>query len=723
MAKYKKLLWLEIGGVIVFIFLAVALFGLMKIAQIAKDLPNPRQFIDSRQVSQSSKIYDRTGETLLYEIYDEEKRTVILFEEIPEYAKNATIAIEDKNFYSHQAFDWRAIIRAFIINVQKGRVVQGGSTITQQLAKNAFLSSEQTINRKLKELILAYWIERYYSKDEILNLYLNQISYGSNAYGIEAASQSFFSKSAKDLNLAESALLAALPKAPTYYSPWGAHTSELMQRKDYVLKQMLELGFIDNEEYERSKLFAFQFSSQRIGKIKAPHFVMMVKDYLASKYGEEFLKRGGLKITTTLDWEVQQIAEQVVKEGADRNEELYKGNNAALVAQNPKTGEVLALVGSRDYFDTKNEGNFNVAAQGLRQPGSAFKPFGYITAFKKGLTLDTIVFDLATEFVPNNTKCPLLVNFNNDEKECYHPENFDHKFRGPINLKEALAQSINVPAVKILYIAGLENTIKTARSFGITTLRDPSFYGLSLVLGGGEVKLIDLVNAYSVFSQDGVKHNQKIVLKIEDESNNVIESVFNQATQAIEPRYAQMINDILSDNEARKPLYSGSFNLTVFNDRQVALKTGTTNDYRDAWTIGYTPYLTVGVWAGNNHQEPMQKNAGSILAALPIWNDFMKKVLDKYPNETFNNQYISKIENNNYLDTSTSTAELIESNEGELKPMLNGNYIGFSGEIHNILHYIDKNNILGQIPQNPQNDSQYQNWEFPVQLWLQSLPG
>lgn len=723
MIKHKKLLWLEIFGAIVFIFLAVSLFGLMKIAQIAKSLPNPQQFIDSRQVSQSSKIYDRTGEVLLYEIYDEEKRTVIPFKEIPDYAKNATIAIEDKNFYSHQAFDWRAIIRAFIVNIQKGRVVQGGSTITQQLAKNAFLSSEQTINRKLKELILAYWIEKYYSKDEILNLYLNQISYGSNAYGIEAASQAFFSKSAKDLNLAESALLAALPKAPTYYSPWGTHSNELMQRKDYVLKQMLELNFIDSEEYERAKLFAFQFSGQRIGKIKAPHFVMMVKDYLANKYGEEFLKKGGFKIITTLDWETQQIAEKVVKEGADRNEELYKGNNAALVAQNPKTGEVLALVGSRDYFDTKNEGNFNVAAQGLRQPGSAFKPFGYITAFKKGLTLDTIVFDLATEFVPNNQKCPLLVDFNNDNNECYHPENFDHKFRGPISLRESLAQSINVPAVKILYIAGLENTIKTAKSFGITTLGDSSLYGLSLVLGGGEVKLIDLVNAYSVFSQDGVKHNQKIVLKIEDESNDIIESVFDQATQVIEPKYAQMINDILSDNEARKPLYSGSYNLTVFNDRQVALKTGTTNDYRDAWTIGYTPYLTVGVWAGNNHQEPMQKNAGSILAALPIWNAFMKEVLNKYPIETFNNQYISKIENNNFIDTSTSTAELIESNEGELKPMLNGNYISSNGEIHNILHYIDKNNVLGATPQNPQNDSQYPNWEFPVQLWLQSLPG
>jgi 1A family penicillin-binding protein len=697
MLKFKNKFFFLKTTVVLLLILGGITFGIItKVSQMAKELPDPKQF-SSRQVSQSSKIYDRTGEVLLYEIYNEEKRTVVPLEEIPDYIKKAAIAVEDKNFYSHPAFDWRAMTRAFFVNLLKGRVVQGGSTITQQLAKNAFLTSERTFERKIKELILAYWIEQRYSKDEILGLYLNQISYGSNAYGIEAASRIYFNKPAKELNLAEAALLASLPKAPTYYSPWGIHKDELLQRKDYTLKQMLELGFIDDEEFVRAQKFSFKFSEPTLGSIKAPHFVMLVKDYLANKYGEDFLEKGGLKITTTLDYEMQKIAERVVLEGATHNEELYKGKNAALIAQDPKTGEVLAMVGSRNYFDSKNEGNFNVAVQGLRQPGSAFKPFAYLTAFKKGYLPETVVFDAPTEFVPNNQNCPAIVNFSNENEECYHPQNFDGYFRGPVSLRNALAQSINVPAVKVLYLAGLDDTIKTAKDMGITTLKDSAFYGLSLVLGGGEVKLIDLINAYSVFSQEGVRHNQKIVLKIEDSGGKEIESSPDQAVQIFEPQYVQMVNDILSDQEARRPLYGGSFNLTVFEDRQVALKTGTTNDYRDAWTIGYTPYLVAGVWAGNNHQEPMQKNAGSILAALPIWNAFMQETLPMYPAETFNKG--------------------VETNLSEIqKPMLNGQY-GY--DIHDILYYIDKNNPLGPIPQNPYDDSQFKNWETSAQIWWQ----
>ena len=698
-SKNKKF-FLKTSAVLLLIILGAGFWTITKISEIARGLPDPKQF-SSRQVSQSSKIYDRTGEILLYEIYNEEKRTVIPFEEIPEYAKQASISIEDKNFYSHGGFSVTSIIKGAIIEPLTGQRdrARGGSTITQQLAKNAFLTSERTIERKIKELILSYWIEQRYSKDEILGLYFNQIPYGSNAYGIESASQIYFNKSAKELNLAEAALLASLPKAPTYYSPWGIHKEELLQRKDYVLKQMLDLGFIDDEEFERARKFNLKFSEPTLGSIKAPHFIIMVKDYLANKYGEDFLEKGGLKIITTLDYETQQIAERVVSEGASRNEELYKGKNAALVAQDPKTGEIIALVGSRDYFDSKNEGNFNVAVQGLRQPGSAFKPFAYLTAFGKGYLPETVVFDAPTEFVPNNPKCPAIVNFSNEDKDCYHPQNFDHYFRGPINLRNALAQSINVPAVKILYLAGLENTIKTAKDAGITTLRDPNFYGLSLVLGGGEVKLIDLVNAYSVFSQDGIRHNQKIVLKIEDAKGNIIESSSDQAVQVFEPQYVQMLNDILSDEDARRPLYSGSFGLTIFEDRQVAMKTGTTNDYRDAWTMGYAPYLAVGVWAGNNHQEPMEKNAGSILAALPIWNAFMKEALLKYPVETFN-----KPPETNLLEI--------------LKPMINGQYY-INGIINDILYYVDKNDPLGPIPQNPNNDPQFINWEISTQAWWQ----
>ncbi|MEK7553168.1 MAG: transglycosylase domain-containing protein [Patescibacteria group bacterium] len=698
-SKNKKF-FLKTSAVLLLIILGAGFWTITKISEIARGLPDPKQF-SSRQVSQSSKIYDRTGEVLLYEIYNEEKRTVIPFEEIPEYAKQASISIEDKNFYNHGGFSVTSIIKGAIIEPLTGQRdrARGGSTITQQLAKNAFLTSERTIERKIKELILSYWIEQRYSKDEILGLYFNQIPYGSNAYGIESASQIYFNKSAKELNLAEAALLASLPKAPTYYSPWGIHKEELLQRKDYVLKQMLDLGFIDDEEFERARTFNFKFSEPTLGSIKAPHFIIMVKDYLANKYGEDFLEKGGLKIITTLDYETQKIAERVVLEGANRNEELYRGKNAALVAQDPKTGEIIALVGSRDYFDSKNEGNFNVAVQGLRQPGSVFKPFAYLTAFGKGYLPETVVFDAPTEFVPNNPKCPAIVNFSNEDKDCYHPQNFDHYFRGPINLRNALAQSINVPAVKILYLAGLENTIKTAKDAGITTLRDPNFYGLSLVLGGGEVKLIDLVNAYSVFSQDGIRHNQKIVLKIEDVKRNVIESSSDQAVQVFEPQYVQMLNDILSDEDARRPLYSGSFGLTIFEDRQVAMKTGTTNDYRDAWTMGYAPYLAVGVWAGNNHQEPMEKNAGSILAALPIWNAFMKEALLKYPVETFN-----KPPETNLLEIS--------------KPMINGQYY-INGIINDILYYVDKNDPLGPIPQNPNNDPQFINWEISTQAWWQ----
>ncbi len=689
-------MWLKIIGALTLLFLALTLFVLAKVAKIAKELPDPGQFVANRKINQSSKIYDRSGEILLYEIYDEEKRTIIPFEEIPEQIKQATISLEDKNFYTHPAFDWRAILRAMVINFLKGRVVQGGSTITQQLAKNAFLASEKTFERKLKELILSYWIEKKYSKDEILGLYLNTISYGANAYGVETASLMYLGKSAKDLNIAEAALLSGLPKAPTYYSPYGSHLDDLINRKDYALGQMKEMGFIDEEEFERAKKYEFKFIPQNLGLIKAPHFVMMAKEYLANKYGEDFLKKGGLKITTTLDWNMQQEAEIAIKEGAERNEKLYNGKNAALVAQDPKTGQILALMGSRDYFDIKNEGNFNVAASGLRQPGSSFKPFAYLTAFKKGYLPETIVFDAPTEFVPNNPNCPTIVNYSSPQlTDCYHPENYDKKFRGPINLRNALSQSINIPAVKILYLAGVEDTVKTAQELGITTLADPWRYGLSLVLGGGEIKLTDMVNAYSVFAQEGVKHEQKLILKIEDAYGNEIESFSSAATQVVEPQYIRMLNDILSDEEARRPFLGGSFELTTFPDKQIALKTGTSDDKRDAWTIGYTPSLVVGVWAGNNRQEPMQ--AGSVLAALPIWSAFLAKTLINYPTEIFNKPAIDpKIE----------------------KAMINGEYILPDGQIHDILYFVNKNDPLGPAPLNQESDPQFKNWESATQEWL-----
>ncbi|TSC66968.1 MAG: penicillin-binding protein, partial [Parcubacteria group bacterium Gr01-1014_73] len=469
--RFKKILFI----LVIFGFLGI-LAGVTFIFYIWQTLPPPT-LIEERRVAESTKIYDRTGEILLYEIHGEERRTIIPLAEIPEIVRRATIAVEDAGFYDHPAFDWKSIIRAFLANLKQGQIVQGGSTITQQLAKNAFLTSERTLTRKIKELVLAFELERNFTKDQILELYLNQIPYGSNAYGIESASQIYFEKSVADLNLAEVTILASLPKAPSFYSPWGKNKEALFERQIYVLAQMLQAGFITEKVQKEAVETKISFSKPLQG-IRAPHFVMMVQDYLVRQYGENFVRVNGLKVITTLAWPLQQLAEQAVAEGAARNTELYQGKNAALVAQDSNTGQILALVGSKDYFDTENDGNFNVAAQGLRQPGSAIKPFVYAAAFRKGYTPETMVFDLATEF--DTTGQP---------EKSYKPVNYDGEFRGPLTLRKALGQSVNVPAVKVLYLVGLDEALRTARDFGLSTLRERSRYGLSLVLGGGEVKL------------------------------------------------------------------------------------------------------------------------------------------------------------------------------------------------------------------------------------------
>ena len=686
----KKASFLIIGLII------LGAFGSGGILFLAtRDLPNP-ELLENRSVSQSTKIYDRTGETLLYEIHGEEKRTIIGFNDVSDYLKKATLVTEDKDFYKHSAFDWKSTIRAFFVNLIRGKISQGGSTITQQLAKNAFLSPERTLIRKIKELILAFQLEKKYSKNEIFELYINQIPYGANSYGIEAASQTYFKKSAQDLTLAEAALLASLPKAPSYYSPWGLHVDELLARKNSILEKMQTADFISEEEKEKAKKYAFVFAPQNTG-IKAPHFVIAAQEYLNGKYGEDDVRTAGLKVMTTLDWNMQQIAEKVALEGAKRNEELYKGTNAALVAQDAATGQILTMVGSRDYFDENIEGKFNVVTQGLRQPGSAIKPFVYLAALKKGFTPNTVLFDVPTEFTSNNPNCPANVDFHNESAECYHPENFDEKFRGPVTLREGLAQSINVPSVKILYLAGIDEFLKFIKTLGIETLTERSRYGLSLVLGGGEIKMIDLVEAYSVLAQNGVKHKQSLILEIKDNKNKLLEEYKDQSEPAADPRYIKLINDILSDREARSPLFTRSLYLTVFDNQEVALKTGTTNDYKDAWAFGYTPSLVVGVWAGNNDNQPMQKQGSSLLAAVPIWNAFMKEILKDRPTETF------------------LKPDPIETE----KPILRGEY----PEIHTILYYINKKDPAGPAPKNPTTDPQFSNWEESIQEWIKNNPG
>lgn len=678
--KRRKPLLITAGGIL--FFASIFIFVLIK------DLPNAT-LIASRQVSESTKIYDRTGSVLLYEIHGEEKRTIIPFEEIPDYAKQATIAIEDENFYNHGAIDWRGIARAVFVNLLQGRLSQGGSTITQQLAKKAFLTDAKTITRKLKEVFLAIKLEQEYTKDEILNLYLNQIPYGSNAYGVQAASKTFFDKDAKNLTLAESALLVALPQAPSYYSPYGRHIADLMDRKNTVLEKMFLLGFITQEEKGASQKVKLEFSPD-LTTIKAPHFSIMVQDYLNNHYGEDYVRTAGLKVITTLDWNLQQIAEKSVLDGAIRNEELYKGKNASLIAQDANTGQILSLVGSKDYFDIENDGNFNVAVQGLRQPGSTIKPFAYIAAFKKGYTPDTIVFDTETEF-----------DTTGEPEKSYKPENFDGKFRGPVTLRKALSQSVNIPSIKVLYLAGMDNVLKLAQSFGITTLTERSRYGLSLVLGGGEAKLIDMVNAYSVFAQEGIRHTQSFILSVSAQGKT-LEEYSDEPINVIEPQYVRMINDILSDVESRSALFQSSIGLTVFPNQEVALKTGTTNDYRDAWAIGYTKSLVVGVWAGNNDNTPMQEHGSSILAAVPVWSSFMRQALQDRPTDTF-----------------TQPDPIIVS-----KPMLKGQYlVTYTADgqqypqVHDILYYVNKNDPLGPDPEDPQQDSQFTNWEDPVIAW------
>lgn len=661
---------------------------------IIRTLPTTDEIIQ-RQLIESTKIYDRTGENLLYEIHGEEKRTTIPFEQIPDVMKEATISIEDNSFYNHPAFDWRGILRAVFVDITTGTRAQGASTITQQLAKTAFLTSEKTIIRKVKELALAWRLEKYYTKDQILNLYLNQVPYGGNIYGIEVASQTYFDHNAEELSLGESAMLAALTRAPSYYSPWGSHADELEDRRKLVLKRMLDLGYIDEAQYTIASNNKPKVISKAASSIKALHFVFYVQDYLREKYGEDALEIGGLRVITTLDLDLQQAAELAIKNGVKRNSKLYGGENAAMVAEDPTTGQVLAMVGSKDYFadpvpkgcapgkDCKFEGNFNVATQGQRQPGSALKPFVYMTLFQQGLLPETILWDVPTEFAAGRSDCPIDINFNNKNTRCYHPQNFDGKFRGPVMAKEALAQSINVPAVKALYLAGLKNVLDNFSAFGVTTLNDPNRFGLSLTLGGGEVKLTELVGAYSVLANDGIYHKQVVVLRVEDKNGNVLEEYKDNNKRVVDANYPRLINDILSDVNLRAPLYSTSIGLTMVPGHQVALKTGTTNDYKDAWTIGFTPNLVAGIWVGNNNQEPLTSKGGSVLAAVPIWHEFITKALVNKPLVTFPKP----------------------NQESSSNPIVRGELV--QGEYHEILYYLNR-----------VNDPQFNNWEEGVKRWL-----
>ena len=676
-------LWLSVIGTI----LLLSLF-----LYLQRTLPDPES-IATRKVGESTKIYDRTGQVLLYDIHGEEKRTIIPWEQIPDSIKKATLASEDSDFYNHKGLDLKGIARAFLKDIVNLGVSQGGSTITQQLVKKALLGDERTISRKIKEAILAIEIERKFTKDQIFWMYLNQIPYGSNAYGIEAAAKEFFGEKASQLTLAEAATIASVTKAPSYYSPFGNHVNELLVRKNSVLARMRDLGFISNTEYASALAQKLEFKSSN-ENIQAPHFVIMVKEYLSAKYGEDLIENGGLKITTTLDSNLQSIAEETVSKYSKINKEKYKATNAALVAIDPKTGDLLALVGSKDYFNIADEGNFNVAIAN-RQPGSAFKPFAYATALAKGYPDDTIVFDLKTEFNPNCNPDSSEIK-DRYGLDCYHPQNYDSRYRGPVTFRQGLAQSLNVPSVKVLYLAGINDTMDLAEKMGITTLGDKSRFGLSLVLGGAEVKLVDLVSAYGVFANEGIRNTWSFIQKVESSNDQIWEEKDNKPERIISPQIARLINNMLSDNSARAPVFGYSSSLYI-PGQDIAAKTGTTQENRDAWVVGYTPSLVAGVWTGNNKNESMTKEGAGISASGPMWHEFMTKALITLPNDKFTNP-----------DPVTAN-----------KVMLDGNYTylrdgSSSPEYHEILYYVDKRNPLGPIPSDPNLDSQFTNWEWTI---------
>lgn len=590
-------------------------------AWYAKDLPTPQGIRRDLDTEETTKIFDRSGEHLLYAISGQQRRISIPFEEMPTSMKQAVIATEDHNFYNHKGFDARGIARSVFYDVVYRTNRYGGSTITQQLAKNAIIrSNKKHFDRKIRELILSIEIEAMYSKDKILELYLNEIPFGGSTYGIEAAAQTYFGKKAKDLAVAESATLAAMVQRPSYYSPYGGNTEELVQRRNYVISRMLQQGYLSKEGAEDAQIREFKVTPRR-DTILAPHFVMYAREIIAEKYGEEIFSQG-LTITTTLDIEQQRFAEAAVAEGAAANKEKFGIQNASLVSLNPKTGEVLAMVGSADYFNSEISGQFNVTTA-KRQPGSAFKPLVYAAALKQKYSPSFVLYDLPTKF--NN----------------YEPNNFDGRFRGPVTMREALGQSLNIPAVKTMALVGVKEAMKTSADLGITTLDSPEKYGLSLVLGAAEVKPIELAQAYGVFAHAGVRQDITSIVKIQDKNGKILEEFDSkkEGKKVLDAQVAFQISDMLADQVAKSPVFGRSL---AFSGHNVASKTGTTNgitggqsDVRDAWTVGYVPSLVTAVWVGNNDHSPLGKGVLAANAAVPIFRSYMNAALRSIASENY----------------------------------------------------------------------------------------
>ena len=607
-----------LSSFVLILLVSGSFIALIAFAYYSKDLPSPNKLVN-REVELSTKIYDRNGD-LLFDVYRDVDRTLEKITDMPDYLINATLATEDSEFFLHRGFDVQGILRA-VKNTLLFRSVQGGSTITQQLVKNALLSNERSISRKLKELVLALQIEKKFTKREILQIYLNEVPYGGPAWGIGAASGYYFGKKPKDLTLGESAFLAGLPQSPTTYSPYGSKPENAKARQSYVLHLMSTKGWVNQygvreylskSEVEKAKAEPLNYVKPGAHGIKAPHFVMYVRNLLEQKYGVNLVESGGLSVTTSLDLDLQEKMESIVAEEVDKAK-LLKVGNGALIVIDPTNGQILSMVGSKDYFDTDNDGNFNVAADGLRQPGSSIKPITYMTAFEKGYTASTMFVDAP-------------VSFPGGPDGDYKPVNYDGRHRGPMSLRTALGSSINIVAVKLLKIVGVENVIATAQKLGITTLNDPRRYGLSLTLGGGEVTLLELTGAYTAFATGGIKHDISPILEVKDAHGKTLESVRNtEGVRVLSESSAYIINNILSDDTARSLVFGPNSLLNIPN---VAVKTGTTDNKKDNWTIGYSTDVTIGVWVGNNDNKEMDaKLASGITGAAPIWRRAMLEVL------------------------------------------------------------------------------------------------
>ena len=622
--KPDRKFWYRFFAILLGIFVIGYIGVLVVFAYFSKDLPTPNNVV--RHDGFSSQIYDRNG-VLLYDVYKDAKRLPVIWSDVPDNLKNATVSVEDKEFYSHQGVDPLAPFR-IIKNVFYFHKLTGGSTLTQQLVKNVLLTSDVSLTRKIKEFILAVQIEAKYKKDDILLMYLNEAPYGGSAWGVGTAAKQYFNKDVKDLDLAECAILAGLPQRPNAYSPFSKTPTLYIDRTNHVLDRMREDGHIsaDKEKETMVEVKNYKFY-QSTSVLSAPHFVFWIKDLLAQKYGEDTVEGGGLKITTTLDSKLQDQVQTIVSEEVTKTEKLGISNGAAIVTD-PTNGQILAMVGSRDYNNTdKTDGKFNVVTQALRQPGSAIKPITYLTAIKRGWTAATMVMDTPVTFAGTGGQ------------PDYSPQNYTGKFNGPMSLASALGNSINTIAVKTLANVGIQNMLQQAFDMGLTTLEPTTAnlkrFGLAVTLGGAEVKMIDLASAYAAFANGGIKQDPVGVLEVQDRTGKVLEQYQAiDGKRVMTPQEAFIISNILANNNNRV-LTFGQVNGLIIPNYQVAVKTGTTNDKKDNWTIGWTPNLLATVWVGNNDNTPMKGVASGVSGASPIWKRIMLAALPNRQKQDF----------------------------------------------------------------------------------------